>query len=189
MNQEEGFTLLEIIISLVLVGLMVSLVGILMVAGVQEYVFSKENIVSAQKASIALRRLEKEMVGITDIDADNSDGACVRYKLESVSPYFRAIGVRGDVIELKTAVDADCDCATNGDVLLDKTTGFSLSYEDGSVTPPMASAAPPADIRYLDEVRMQFTLDLPHAGAEQKTFDLRVNPRNNGNLNGPGVQP
>ncbi|MFH2066197.1 MAG: type II secretion system protein [Pseudomonadota bacterium] len=188
MKNENGFTLIEIIISLVMVGLMVSIVGILMVAGVKEYVFSKENVVISQKASMALKRLEKEIRGLTAIDAENSDDICVRYKLDAVSPYFRAIGIRGNAVELKTLPDADCDCSTTGDILINQVSGFSLSYEDSSVSPSTVSSTPPVKLSDLSEIRVLFTLDLLLSEKGNKTFELYVNPRNNGNLNGPGIR-
>jgi type II secretory pathway pseudopilin PulG len=187
MKNENGFTLIEIIISLVMVGLMVSIVGILMVAGVQEYVFSKENVEISQKASMALKRLEKEIRGLTAVDADNSDDICVRYKLDTLSPYFRAIGIRGNAIELKTLPDADCDCSSTGDILIDQVSGFSLSYENSSVTPSTVSSTPPVKLSDLSEIRVLLTLDHLLSGEMKKTFELHINPRNNGNLNGPGI--
>ena len=188
MKNENGFTLIEIIISLVIVGLMVSIVGILMVTGVQEYVFSKENVAVSQKTSIALKRLERELRGLTAIDAVNSDDTCIRYKLEMISPYYRAIGISGSAIELKTLPDADCDCAVNGDTLINQVSNFTLAYENSSVSPSTVSSTPPAALSDLSEIQVIFTLDLLHSGDMQKTFELRINPRNNGNLNGPGIQ-
>jgi len=187
MKNENGFTLIEIIVSLVIVGIMASIVGILMVVGVQEYAFSKENVAVSQKASLALKRIEKEIRGLTAIDEIHSDDTCIRYKIETLSPYYRAIGIRGNTIELKIAPDVDCDCATNGDVLADQVSGFVLSYESSASDPSTVSSSPPLNLSDLSEVRAILTLNL-RSGEVTKNFEVRINPRNNGNLNGPGVQ-
>ncbi len=187
MKNENGFTLIEIIISLVIVGIMASIVGILMVVGVQEYAFSKENVAVSQKASLALKRIEKELRGLTVIDEINSDDSCIRYKIETLSPYYRAIGIRGNTIELKIVPDSDCDCATSGDVRVDQVSSFVLSYENSASDPSTVSSSPPLKLSDLSEIRVLFTLNL-RSGEVSKSFEVRINPRNNGNLNGPGVQ-
>jgi prepilin-type N-terminal cleavage/methylation domain-containing protein len=187
MKNENGFTLIEIIISLVIVGIMASIVGILMVLGVQEYAFSKENIAVSQKASLALKRIEKEIRGLTAMDEIHSNDSCIRYKIETLSPYYRAIGIRGNSIELKIVPDSDCDCATNGDVLADQVSSLILSYESSASDPSTVSSSPPLKLQDLSEVRVLFTLNL-RSGEVSKSFEVRINPRNNGNLNGPGAQ-
>ena len=67
-----GFTLIEVIASLVLIGIMAVTVATALVHGMQGFVFTKENTAVAQKAQLAMHRLQRELTGLTDLDAEVS---------------------------------------------------------------------------------------------------------------------
>jgi len=184
MNNESGFTLIEIIVSLVILGLVVSTIGVLMIAGVRAYVITRENVSASQKAQLAMTRISRELTELTDIDTVDSGGNCIRYRLDTVSSNFRAIGFNSGNIELKILPGTDCDCSCNGNILTDQVSGFSLLYEDDTGAP--LSSTPPAEIGSLAAIHVAFTLNMS-ASETAKSFEMRINPRNNGNLNGPGV--
>jgi prepilin-type N-terminal cleavage/methylation domain-containing protein len=58
---ERAFTLIEVIVSLVLAGIMAAVVGLGLVKITQGYVFAKQNSETVQKAQIAMTRIVKEL--------------------------------------------------------------------------------------------------------------------------------
>lgn len=67
LNTESGFTLVEIIVSLVLLGIMVAVAGIGLVSGTKGYIFSNENAAVTQKGQLAMARLSRELMELNSI--------------------------------------------------------------------------------------------------------------------------
>jgi prepilin-type N-terminal cleavage/methylation domain-containing protein len=181
MTNNKGFTLVEIIVSLVIVGIMAAVAGMGIVSMVQGYEFAKENVVISQKAQLVMARLRCELMKLSHIDSTNSTGACIIYKVETDSLYYRAIGRRDKDLELKTLPAADCNCNSSGDILSDKVGSFAVLYQDedgNDLTLPYV----PRDLR---SIHVSFTLDRSD-GNPGDDFEITISPRNNGNLNAPG---
>ena len=69
-----GFTLVEVIASLLIVGILGAIAGMGIVTGLRGYMQAKENGHLAQKAQIALTRINRELMELTDVIA-RDDGA------------------------------------------------------------------------------------------------------------------
>lgn len=72
MSNEKAFTLIEVIVSLVLIGIMAAIAGMGLMKIAEGYVFAKQNAETAQKAQIAMTRIVKELSAasaITAVDA------------------------------------------------------------------------------------------------------------------------
>ena len=185
MANESGFTLIEIIASLVIVGIMATVAGFWIVLGAQGYMFSRENSTVAQKSGMTMARLTRELTELTEVDTASSNSNCIRYKVGAISPYYRAIGLNGALLELKVSSSLDCNCSTPGFPLTDNISGFNLNYEDSAGTSPIPST-PPASLTDLVAIHVDFTLSRSD-GTDTENFKTVVNPRNNGNPNGPGA--
>jgi prepilin-type N-terminal cleavage/methylation domain-containing protein len=61
LSNERAFTLIEVIVSLVLAGIMAAVVGLGLVKITQSYIFAKQNSETVQKAQIAMTRIVKEL--------------------------------------------------------------------------------------------------------------------------------
>ena len=61
LSNEKAFTLIEVIVSLVLAGILAAVVGLGLVRITQGYVFAKQNSETLQKAQIAMTRIVKEL--------------------------------------------------------------------------------------------------------------------------------
>ncbi len=72
-NFSSGFTLIEIIVSLVLVGIISAIAGMGLIQMAKGFVFARDCAATAQKAQIAMSRLEKEFSSITDVSSGESD--------------------------------------------------------------------------------------------------------------------
>ena len=61
LSNEKAFTMIEVIVSLVLAGIMAAVVGLGLVKIAQSYIFAKQNSETVQKAQIAMTRIVKEL--------------------------------------------------------------------------------------------------------------------------------
>jgi prepilin-type N-terminal cleavage/methylation domain-containing protein len=73
MLDEKGFTLIEAIVSLLLIGIMAAIAGMGLVKIVEGYVFAKQNAETAQKAQIAIARIVKELGAASAITTAGTD--------------------------------------------------------------------------------------------------------------------
>ncbi|RJQ66078.1 MAG: type II secretion system protein [Desulfobacteraceae bacterium] len=182
--RNSGFTLIEILAALTLVGILAAVVSVGIVTGVRGYAFSKINAELSQKASLVISRMSREMGDLSAVDEAASNNGCVRYRIDTISPFFRTIGWRDNRLEMKVNPSAHCNCPTPaepGDLLAEPMDGFSIQYVDSSGT---LNDVPTANISNLYEVQVAFRLDRGD-GESGTNFSFRVSPRNNGNLNGP----
>ena len=182
MHSENGFTLVEAIVSILLVGIIAAIAGMGIVSIMKGYVFTRENVVISQKARLAMSRITRELMALSDIDSANSTGTCIIYKIDTKSPYYRAMDGSSGNLELKISPATDCSCNSAGNILADRVGGFLLQYEDQNGN---LSSTPPADLANLYAIQVILTLNRDD-GNPAGTFSITVNPRNNGNLNGPG---
>jgi len=61
-NRQKGFTLIEVITVLLIVGIMAAFAGLGIVAAVQGYMFSKDNATNSEKAQLALSHINRELL-------------------------------------------------------------------------------------------------------------------------------
>ncbi len=61
LSEEKAFTLIEVIVSLILVSIMAAIAGFGFVQITQGYIFAKQNSETVQKAQIAMTRIDKEL--------------------------------------------------------------------------------------------------------------------------------
>lgn len=72
---QEGFTLIEIIVVLVLLGILGAMAGLGISTGVRGYLIAAENAAMSQKAQMAMSRLGREITECFNCDSDNSSFA------------------------------------------------------------------------------------------------------------------
>ena len=96
-KKESGFTLLEIIFSLVILSIIVAIAGLGIVTGTKGYLFARQNAHSAQKAQMALARITREFQELYTITACPGTYA----SFESNAGKF-TIGLSGNTIRITT---------------------------------------------------------------------------------------
>ena len=158
-TREGGFTLIEIIVSLVLVAILavVASMGITKVTG--GFIFSRESVAAAQKGQMALARLNKEFMGISAISGSSATSL-------NFSSFKE--GVEGN-----HAVSLDgTDLLLDNDILTDYVGGFALSwYESESDTVSQAT---------WDNTQTMVLITLTLNGPDNipMAFTKMVRPRN-----------
>lgn len=180
MNKKSGFTLIEVVVTLVLVGIMASVAGIGISSAAKGYVFAKKNIILAGKAQVALARMSREVLELKDISTPYSTYAgASSISIEKITEAV-AFGQSGTEIRLAKGVLGSAPNYTNGDVLTDQVAagGLQLAYKKGANNWSTSD-----NINLLSQVII--TLTMSDSGAGQNfTFSTSIIPRNNGNRGG-----
>ena len=182
MRNKAGFTLIEIMVSLVLVGVIASIAGTSVLMGLRGYVNTRENNVITQKAQLAMNRINRELIELIDIK--DATPTCIIYE----SPYGqRAVARVENTIQLFLNPGNICPVGSGGDILVDglfdKAPGFSIMYNPESGVSLWKKGD---DIRNLYAVSVQIVLNRPDTGGNVP-FYTTVSPRNNNNAGGSAV--
>ncbi len=154
---ENGFTLVELIVTLVLVGIIGTFTTLFMYTGLNGYLRAKDTSEGALKAQIALDRISLELRDINIISAFTSD-TNIDYTSETL-PGNRQIILNGDQIDL--------DVNGNANMLLDSVVSFDLeaTYTDLNYF---------ADgVLEVESIEVSFTV-----GDIERPFSAKIFPRN-----------
>lgn len=164
---EKGFTLIEVIVTLVLVGITAALAGMWIVSVANGYIFAKLNAKTAQNGQLAMTRLVKEFSSISSIDLANTSHNIVTY-----TRYDSALGSVAAVVSLNgNAIQMNIGNAGNH-TLTDSVSSFTLAYCDN----PDSTSCP--SIWSSTSRIIEITFILTGAGDTPSTFTQRVAPRN-----------
>jgi len=180
-RSQKGFTLIEIVVTLVLVGILAALGGFGIVQAVKGYIAVKENSAITQKAQLAMSRINREIVEMIRI---TSPGANATVLPLATPTGEKIIGLDNGAIKMAFGGAA----LSGGDILIDNVENLTFTYYQGSTE--SASWAVGND-RELSGVKV--SLAIRHPQGQTLTFGgPLVYPRNNGNLGGevlPNVLP
>ncbi len=165
---EKGFTLIEIIASLVILVIVGALVIISTIKIVQGFVFTKMNAETSQKGHIALNRLTKEFTNIISVSSGSQTTITYTRTSSSINgnnviQKFSLGGISGNQLLLNDTYTL-VDNVKNVD-------GFVLTYydeyDDGG-----------EDTWGTSTREIEITLKLVGANGNVSTFTTRVTPRN-----------
>lgn len=157
---EKGFTLIEVIVVLALVGIMVAIAGIGYVHVVKGTLFTKMNADTIQKGEIAITRLIKEFNNMSISSVTAADGTSITFSsVKDGDSTPHTVALTGDTITY------------DGDIITDQVSEFSLIYFDNY---DAAGQTTWATSRRIIEI----TLKLKGAEDVVSEFKARVKPRN-----------
>ena len=162
----KGFTLIEIIVVLALVGITSVLAGMWIISVVNGYIFTKLNAETAQKGQLAMTRLSREFTIIKSITS--SSDTQITYirtdpELKTAGPF--TVKLTDDLLQLKTS-DGDY-------TLADNVSAFTLEYCDS------LDSLDPLDSSWLPTSRIiKFKITLKGANNVESEFVRHVVPRN-----------
>jgi prepilin-type N-terminal cleavage/methylation domain-containing protein len=181
MRNKKGFTLIEIMVSLVLVGLIAAISGTSVVTATRSYLFARENNAITQKAQLALGRLNREFIELSNIK--DAKSTCVVYE----SPYGRRAVAKVDSAVYLFSDYANTTCpasSSGGDILIDGVQTFSIMYNPSSGFSLWTSGV--NIIQDLFAVSIQIILARPDTGGTVSFFTT-ISPRNNNNSGGAAL--
>ncbi len=184
MKNNKGFTLLEIIIVLLLVGILSAVAGMGLVTGVKGYLFAKENAPTAQKVVLAISRLSREFQEIYNVtNTYNNSSSSLTY--EHVDG-FRSVALVGGGInkEIKMLDGTTLPNQITGDTLINNVNSFSIAYcKYGQSTNCTWTPSEPASL--LARIKVTLVINRADSGIGTLTFTSEINPRNTGTYNVP----
>jgi prepilin-type N-terminal cleavage/methylation domain-containing protein len=200
----SGFTLIEIVVSLALLGLLTAVFGMGLVAAVRSHEFSRTNVHLAQKSQMAMVRIQRELtelIRITEVTDNQTTIGINRFIIyERMMPGNNQSAVRFGLhynptdqsVYLYTDLDSavtQLDGATigQGDVLIDQVDNFTFECFKGP---------DPWDEKFdeqslLSTIRVTLNLARHDDPDNSQGFETLVYVRNNNNAGGvsPDTEP
>jgi len=154
----RGFTLIEMIVSFVLISIMAAVAGFGFIKIAEGYVFAKQNAETMQKVQMAMSRMSKELGALTAISsADPQVGNTISYT-RLPGPVTNTITLSGNTITI--AINGG-----NAATLIDQVTAFNLAYSNAAGT----ATTNAADIRQIN-----IALTVTGANNQQLAFTNQV---------------
>jgi prepilin-type N-terminal cleavage/methylation domain-containing protein len=132
-KNDSGFTLIEIIVTLVLAGIMATLGGMFLVQAIRGYMMVQGNTQISQQAQLAMTRIGREIMEMQDMTAD---GTATTLSVAHVAGN-RTLGLDDGKIKINSTGGA----LSGGDILLDNVQNLTLTYWSGN--PPASSSTWP----------------------------------------------
>lgn len=160
---EKGFTLIEIIVTLVLVGITAALAGMWIVSVANGYVFAKVNAKTAQNAQLAMTRLTKEFTALQLHSVTGASNTGITF-------------TRPGTDSITVSRTGDGPLLLNGNTLTDSdsVSAFSLNYY---VYDPSTNSYTCESWSTSTRI-IEITLTLTGGNNTPVTFVQRVAPRN-----------
>ena len=196
-GRDDGFTLLEVITSLVLLGLLAAVFGMGIVAAVKSDAFSRANVQVAQKGQLAMTRIEREIRELTHIEAISAAGEepyIIYYRLpgDNTQPeqryaiHFHPADQTLRIYSAATAVSPlNNSTISQSDILVDKVSNFSLAYYQGGLLDWSWGNDP----LLLSTIKITLQLERPDNPAVTQDFETVVHLRNSENYGGAAPNP
>ncbi|MBI5194617.1 MAG: prepilin-type N-terminal cleavage/methylation domain-containing protein [Nitrospirae bacterium] len=160
-STETGFTLIEVIVSLVLAGIVGAIAVMGVVSIVKGYVFTKINSKTAHKGQTAMVRIVKELNFISSVTTGT--GTSITFQA-----YKNGTAGSHSISWTGTANDP---LILDGDILTDRVSNFALSYRDTYNSAPQTIWTSTRKV-------IEFTLTIQGADNVNSSFTGRVVPRN-----------
>jgi prepilin-type N-terminal cleavage/methylation domain-containing protein len=189
MKKQGGFTLLEIMLSLMIVGLIASVAGSAIVAGLNGYLAAKENQALAQKSQLAMLRLSRQLSEFVNIPNQSSNAGANSIIVESLSPApistvrTFAIGLDGSQLKIAEGARGSTPVVSSGDVLVDGVSSFTLLYFGTELSGYGGTWNPASDpLQRLATIQVALVLARPDGVT--RTFMTQVHPRNINSVGG-----
>lgn len=162
---EEGFSLIEIIAALVLLGVMVGGMGLGLSGMIRLFATSRDAVAVASKGQLAMLRLSREFRVISSVDSVVSSATTIKFTAK-----------HGDVTNVtytisKSGATITMNDGTNTDVLVDQVASMDLAYYDTFDGAPQTTWS---GNRRLIEL----TITLNGPNGTTVPFVTRVAPRN-----------
>jgi len=174
MNNNSGFTLVEIIVVMMLMGFIAVFSLFFIISGVSGYVFSRQNTTLSQKASLALSRITKEFNSeMKEVELITSGSVKYVYNYNPRDHRYIALVGTGARKEIKIVVGGTgAPGETDPEVLIDQVSTFTLGFKKCDDSAWSVGDA----MDDLCKIAIQLELFINPTDNKTITFTTTVNP-------------
>jgi prepilin-type N-terminal cleavage/methylation domain-containing protein len=182
-DNKHGFTLVELIFSLVLLGIIGVFGTLFIVESLEGYILARSNVEKTQKAQSALVRLTMELENLTGLSSYSQGGSSITYttRPKSTEPDIaRSISLVNGRVRI---IDGATSPAQNtGSTLVDGVGDFQLRYYEISESGVLTNWG--GSLEDLYAIEIQLVLNAEGSYGAPVTFSTTVSPRRNGHWDG-----
>ena len=168
-RKNKGFTLIEIIVSLLIVSVMAAVAGLGIVQMTNAFVFAKDSAALTQTNQLAMTRLRMSLQNLISISAAGADTITIGRRGPDGRLIDETFQLSGNTLQVKSS---DYDGYSNFYTLADNVSAFALSYADGD-----RNAWSLAD-RLSDLSRIGISMSLSASEGTGMTFVDEILPSN-----------
>jgi prepilin-type N-terminal cleavage/methylation domain-containing protein len=177
-KREKGFTLIEVIVSLVLLGIMAAFLATAIVMAVNGFFFTRDSATKSQKAQLALARISRELLDMTTI---NSAPSSTSVAYTTSNGQFQIVKTGNQITLEKTDTPVIAAQTLIDDVSTNYGSDSFLVYTNSGGSAWTYTAN---DISALYQIKVVIKLN-GYAGVQTLNFETTINPRNNTLSNAP----
>jgi prepilin-type N-terminal cleavage/methylation domain-containing protein len=189
MKSSAGFTLIEVIASLVVMGIVAAVAGMGLVRGIQAYTITRTSTEAVQRAEYAVNRIKQELMNMDTVTAAGPDTITFTSNFTTDYPgrndgtayTFTRVGNQINLTVTPLVGAASTNALITG--LGTYATGL-FSYQSNTDIGNNNTWAIAQLFNTLKTVNIQLIIARSD-GAGDLTFTTSVNPRNNGLADGP----
>jgi prepilin-type N-terminal cleavage/methylation domain-containing protein len=143
LSNEKAFTLIEVIVSMVLIAIIGVVAGMGLVQIANGYVFAKQNAETVQKAQITMARIKKELVNATSISTTTLPTATsITYtrpvSTGSTTSITNTITISGGLVTININGGTTAYTLTNNVVTASSSFSYTLVGNSQTTTPTAA---------------------------------------------------
>jgi prepilin-type N-terminal cleavage/methylation domain-containing protein len=160
MTHEKGFTLVELIVTIVLVGIIGTFTTLFMYTGLNGYLRAKDTAEGALKAQIAIDRISLELRDINQIEAFTANNTIDYFS--TALPGDRQIIFDANAKTISLDVDGDINTLN---ILLDEVSSFTMTANYVNLNNSVGNEVAAIDVSFT-------------VGEIGRSFDVRIFPRN-----------
>ena len=174
----SGFTLIEVIIVLAIVGILAVGLSMGLIKGVESYLFAGEATQLSQKAQVAMARIKKELTYAENIQTATTTRIAYQSSLDGETYVIERSGNKIDMYRSVNGVTQESGILI--DNVYEAQALFSYFKADGS-----AWVRTPTNFNELTQIRVQ--LSLRQSNGETLNFQTTINPRQTDLKNVPAL--
>ena len=164
----SGFVLIELVTTLILIGVLGAFAGLFLYNGINGYLASKRNSETALKAQVVIDRLSAELRNISSLPVNPVANTSITYKTaDSKLPGTRKIRYDSGSKTIYFSIDSGVE-----NPLLDQLDSFTLSWPSADMDNADGDENPSTGSQEISSILIEFTI----TGVGTK-FSVRIHPR------------